>query len=287
MQFFRFLAFSNVYVSLGAAALTLYVMAWQSSNTNWTIIGFVFFATLFAYNIQRKLGKSNHSINFSEQDTWTSKHNGLIHFIIIFSFLGCSYFFLQLPYHSSWLIVLLAVLSLLYVLEIKSFPSLRMLPFFKVFVVGFVWAGVVVLIPISINIENNSLFTWPIQLMTISVALFIFGESLPFDIRDLRLDKASSLQTFPIKFGVSKTKFFSALSICISFFFHAVLFFTEKLPFTFFLSFSLAAAISIFLIKQVNEQKQHLYYSLVLESILLLPFTFLFIFQTMQTWITT
>ncbi|MEQ8908273.1 MAG: UbiA family prenyltransferase [Vicingaceae bacterium] len=282
----HFIAFTNLYVSLGAAALSAYIMLWNSESINLKVLGFTFSATLFAYNFQRKIGESHQANFLSKQDQWAKGKKHLINFIILLSFTACFYFFSQIPKKSLWLILLLAILSLLYVLEIKSFPGLRKLPFIKVFVVGFVWGGATVLFPSSVSHLGWNPFDWPIQLMTVSLATFVFGESLPFDIRDLRLDNRSKLKTIPAKLGAKKTKLVAYLALILSFLLHLILFLTKMLPLPFLISFGLATITAFLIISRASFKKDALYYSLGLESVLLLPLLFLLIFQTLQAWIT-
>ncbi len=106
----------------------------------------------------------------------------------------------------SQIIVLLipGALSLLYVLPVfKNGKRLRDLDFLKIFVISFVWAGLTVLLPAATD-------TLP-EVSTTLIALFlerfiyIFAITLPFDIRDVEVDKITGVKTIAARIGIRNT----------------------------------------------------------------------------------
>ena len=104
------------------------------------------------------------------------------------------------------------LLTVLYVAPV--FPNkknLRSLAGIKIFIVGVVWSGMTVLVPL-VHIKGNLNFDFLIEM--IQRFLFIVVMMLPFEVRDLQYDDAA-LETIPQKIGVTRTKVFGSILLVI------------------------------------------------------------------------
>lgn len=89
--------------------------------------------------------------------------------------------------------------------------NLRNLSGIKIFVVGLVWAGVTVIVPVvaaEMTISGDVLFTFFQRILIVVVLI------LPFEIRDVPYDSLN-LKTLPQKLGVWNTKFLGELILLV------------------------------------------------------------------------
>lgn len=268
-----FIVYSNLFIAFCALALAVFSLQMLQFKPDNHLLAFIFSSTLFAYNFQRRLSLLYEQNNLnSEQNQWIQRNKQLSNVITVLSLLACFYFLYHLPHDTILLIAPLALISLLYVLRIGNKPALRNIPFLKGFVVAFVWGGSMVLLP-TLYFETNfiALFTLKNQSLSIALALFVFGQSLPFDIRDMGYDEADQLKTIPAKMGIQKTIWICWLSfglsaVIISYSYHFN--FISPLIFSTFL---ITLALTAGMVYLTKKQKHHLFYGLLLEGCLLLP----------------
>jgi len=272
----RYLVYTNVFISICAIALTSYsYLLFFGKLPEKNTLGFVFFATLFAYNFHRKVGRSHNpqKIN-SEKEKWLDGHQRLIYCLIFGSFGLATYYCYNLPKTVLVLIFPLGFLSIFYILEVSRLPSLRSLPFLKIFIISFVWGGVTVLLPLLESTSFEALFGWEGQLFAVVVALFVFAETLPFDVRDVEEDRLDGLKTLPQRIGIKKSKNLSIFIYILSFILFTILIKSDTNQLLFLLSYGLSLIYSIFWILRINTKRHELFYSLAIESTLCMPLVF-------------
>src|SRR5690606_39484239 len=80
--------------------------------------------------------------------------------------------------------------------------GLRTIPFLKLFLIAFVWAGSSIGL---LLVVHHSLIQY--QLLFFSVFFFVIGITIPFDIRDKSTDE-SGLKTIPQVIGILPSKIF-------------------------------------------------------------------------------
>lgn len=269
----NFIVYSNLFIAFCALALSLFTLRILAYENEAPLLAFIFFSTLFAYNFQRKLSLIYHSTrDSSNQNRWINENKKWSNLITVFSFLASFYFLYQLPHETILLIAPLAIISLLYVLQIGNQPALRNIPFLKVFVVAFVWGGAMILLPIIyFEAHLSDLLSLKAQSLTLALALFVFGQSLPFDIRDIGYDQKQSLRTIPSKMGIAKTLLICWLSFALSIIVMSYAFISAYISQHSFLSFCLAILLSSLVIYFSKREKHHLFYGIVLESCLCIP----------------
>ncbi|MEM9991436.1 MAG: hypothetical protein AAF738_06695, partial [Bacteroidota bacterium] len=156
-------------------------------------------------------------------------------------------------------LVLPTLLSLAYVLPLlTSSRRLRDLHFIKIFLVATIWASVTVLLP-ALEMGKLMLSSNKIFLIFLERAFFIFAITLPFDIRDLKIDAHTAVKTIPSEIGVKRTKQLAYLALCLAF---ITAYFNFQL-YTYTLSGWLAIGISIFstgIFVRYSEFAKHDYY---------------------------
>lgn len=155
----------------------------------------------------------------------------------------------------------LGMLSFCYSLPFKNL-GLRTVPFLKLFLIAFVWAGssVGLLLVVHYDLVNY-------QYLMVAIGLFVIGITLPFDIRD-KLTDNTNLKTIPQIIGFKKSKVVSVFSIILS----GVFFYLEFLSFTtMVVQWWLAMLIPLFLILKTKEESSHFYFSFWIEGCSMIP----------------
>lgn len=200
--------YSNVYIAAAAVALT-----WQTQLILFgefeldTLSVLVFFATMFIYASHRLIGLFSvkkflkegrfHIINTYKNHIWI--YTGI-------AVIGLIYAFFQVSFRVQLALVLPGLISLGYVIPFLGFKKnrklrLRDLNWIKIFLIAIVWAYVTVILPI---IEIRSV-SWSDVLIFVERAVFIFMITLPFDIRDLKVDQYNNVKTIPAVYGIPFT----------------------------------------------------------------------------------
>jgi 4-hydroxybenzoate polyprenyltransferase len=209
-RIFDYVLFSNVFIALGAVSLTYSSITQLQLNTsNKTYLMLVFFATLFIYNFQRLFYKRNHTNN-SIRRIWINKNQQLVKLHAALGFVGTCITFLYCDYN---LLFYLSPLLLLSIAYFTPFIKLRKYPLLKLLTLVLVWTMVTATIPLLLANEpiNAS------HLLHITERfLFLTAICIPFDIRDLKIDKEDNIQTLPHILGESTATRIGLLCLCIS-----------------------------------------------------------------------
>ena len=127
----------------------------------------------------------------------------------IFLFLGLEFY---LPY-SSWIILFFTLLLvLLYCLPLPGFKlNFRGFRGLKIHLVALSWVLTTVFLPLSVSGQSLNEFS---MVYGVQRYLFVLVATLPFEIRDLKLDDPN-LSTWPQKWGVQKTQWLGGLLLLL------------------------------------------------------------------------
>ena len=200
---------SNLHVGLAAACLTwitLDVVGFSNVNT----LIFVMTSTVLSYNFIR-LQRQN-ELESSYQN-WVEKNRNPIWAISLI----CAVLVLTLSFQlkSSAFLILIpsALITFFYGSKISknSRLTLRDIAGIKIVTIALVWALVTVLFPLlqeQLSFDKNTWITF------VQRFLFVFAITIPFDIRDLQIDR-KGMKTLPLFFGTQFAKYigFTALFI--------------------------------------------------------------------------
>lgn len=200
--------YSNLWIALCAAAQVYqYKLIFSASQILDLFILFVFCSTLSLYAIHRVVG-INKVKSFISLERFAVISNYRKHIFLYGSVgaIGAAYLFFTLPTRVQIGLIIPGLLSLLYVLPVLAKQlRLRDIAFLKIFLVAGVWASVMILLPALYYHEGFSIIMIP---LFIEKFLFIFLITLPFDIRDRKVDLSSNLKTLPGNFDPNKIKTF-------------------------------------------------------------------------------
>jgi len=214
-QIFDFYINSSIHVALSAFALSYITLIKFEQPFDFWVLNFIFFATITGYNFVKYFGLAK--FHHRSLASW-------LKIIQIFSML-CFLLMCFCAWHLQWeslaYIAIFGVITFLY--AIPFFPkrffmdkqkNLRSIGGLKVYVIGLVWSGVTVLLPL---LNGNFQFNDDVWLTAFQRFIFVIVLMLPFEIRDLKYDSLK-LSTIPQTIGVKKTKTIGILLTMVFFF---------------------------------------------------------------------
>ena len=205
LKLFYFLINTNIFISLGAVALTLQTQVQLGMRVQFhPYLSLLFFATIFDYNLHRLITVlTNKEALISNKHKWVHKNLLLFYLLVAFSVTG----FIWTVFYAATKVLItlapLAVLTIFYSFPVfknqKNIFRLREIPCLKIFLISFVWAASTIFLPI---IQSAAQFNKEhVLIMFIERFLFVFAITIPFDIRDMRVDAKENLKTIPILIG--------------------------------------------------------------------------------------
>jgi len=150
---------------------------------------------------------------------------------------------------------------------------LRDFPFIKIFLVVFVWSCTTFFLPFFQLGNINFLEKKDIWFGFISRFLFIFSITIPFDIRDRRLDVSRRIKTFPVLYGVQQSKNIALISL-VGCTIASILFFLfgEKLNQYEFTSLIVSLIITAIVILFTNEKRSEYFFDILVEGTIIIQF---------------
>jgi len=261
----------NLWIALGAVALTLNFYCIINESPNLNVLGFVFSSTLFTYNFQRLL-KIYFKINLSgDRVEWILAHKILVYILTLISLIATLYFTF-LFFESVWgLFMISGIISFFYVWKIPFIKgyNLRDVPGVKIYLIAVVWVLVCVLMPTILSeLIEVSFNTFLVALASFA---FIVSITIPFDIRDIDLDEKSK-KTIPQLIGVKSAVYLSIGLIIFS-----------QILLQYLISFNAGIWIfipsAIFILFQSEKTQPELFFSGLVDGLLILQLVLLYMFK--------
>ncbi len=264
---FRFYINSSIHVALAICALVQVTFVKFNVTDKYTFLIFCFLGSVTAYNFVKysKVSKLYHR-------RLTRSMKG-IRILTGISFISFLYFASKMSYETLLYMAPFIVLTVLYAVPV--FPNkrnLRSIAGIKIFIIGLVWAGITVLVPV-IHVEGNLDFDFLIEM--IQRFLFIVVMMLPFEIRDLEYDN-EELETVPQMIGVTRTKVFGSVLLVLFLLLTAV---KDDLTSVEILSTILISTLSLLFLWGTDRKQSEYYCSFWVEGV---PFMWLAILLILQ-----
>ncbi|OIQ28084.1 MAG: hypothetical protein BM564_10160 [Bacteroidetes bacterium MedPE-SWsnd-G2] len=207
MQFFskvlNFFINSSIHVALAAFALGWVTLIEFDVPFSESVLYFIFFGTITAYNFVKYFGLAK----FHHRSLTNSLKQ--IQIFSFFAFLFMCYYAAQLELKTIVYVGVLGLVTILY--AIPFFPrkhfldgnkNLRSISGMKIYIIGIVWAGITVFIPLlnaGVSFGHDPIITFAQRFLIVMVLV------LPFDIRDMTYDHLK-LGTLPQSIGLKRTK---------------------------------------------------------------------------------
>ena len=268
-RFIDLILYSNFFIAACAVAMTLQTQLLLQNEFEITspIVILVFCATLVIYALHRLVGM------FKVQDFIGEGRYYIINkfksHIWIYAILGVligAYYFFQVSQIVQIVIVVPALCSLGYVLPIfGKGKKLRLRDFsgLKIFMVAIVWAYVTVLLPaLELGIWNSKVL-W----VFIERSLFVFAITLPFDIRDLKVDGHNEVQTIPSWIGITKTIQLAGVLLLL---FLIIVFYIYSIPV--FIAMLISALSTLYFVYLSPKQTHDYFFTALMDGTMILQF---------------
>jgi len=280
-KFVNLLLFGNFWIALCAVAMTWQTELLLFEEIAWTpLTGFAFFSTLFLYAVHRIVGlvkvkpfleKYRYAVIYSFRNH--------IKFYALLGGVGALYFFFSLSFANQLLLVIPSILSLGYVLPfVKGQKRLRDFDYIKIFLIAIVWGIITVLMPI---LQRTTILELPHLFILLERMFFIFAITLPFDIRDLKIDAHMDVKTIPGRIGIQKTKQLARFSLLIVLLL-AVMnwnWFIGDYSFNNLLSIFFSCCITLLLIEKSDQTDADYFFTGLMDGTMILQFIFVFFFN--------
>lgn len=187
---------ASLHVAFATTALVGITNYYARLSVNWSILLFVFCATMSSYNIIKYLGYVLTNQNYKN----TLK---AIIGVTGFGLAICLYFFFTFKPVTQIAIGFFGFLNVLYVFPLgKSLSNLRNAAGIKIYIVSICWAGVTLLLPL---LEAGLDITTDVILKFFQRFILILILILIFEINDMKYDDLR-LKTVPQSIGISPTK---------------------------------------------------------------------------------
>lgn len=208
----KWFVYSNLWISFNVVAFYLYCSDVLNLKVVPVYAVLIFLGTLFAYNFQRLLkdkGDFEKAVK-SERHQWIHSHQNLITFLSVFSgLISFSLGIYILPLNLLLLSAPFIVVVLFYARSDRRLKSLRNLPVAKIFLISIVWVFAVIGLPVLGARWPLMMVDWVVLILAFA---YVFVLCIPFDIRDVRVDK-ETVKTIPSLMGVEKTKVYTVILI--------------------------------------------------------------------------
>lgn len=244
---------------------------------NW-LLGLIFFATLFIYALHRIIGISKVS-EFREMERYAiiEKFKNHITFYALVSGIGGAICFWNVSFAIQLSLIVPGIISLGYVVPFLSGKKrLRDFNHIKIFLIAIVWSWVTVFLP---ALELGVATTLPVGLMILERAIFIFAITLPFDIRDLKVDSHSKVQTIPAVIGIEKTKKLGTASLTFALLAVILNWYSAGYNVKILLGLFVSFLSTWFFIRQSDKIKHDYFFTGVIDGTMIFQFLLVWVFS--------
>jgi len=206
---------SSIHVALSVYSLSWLTLIEFDVSYDENVLCFVFYATITGYNFVKYFGIAK--FHHRSLTNWLKS----IQLFSFLCFLLMCYYGFQLDRITIFYIVLFGIVTFLYAIPflpkrlfLDRQHNLRSIGGLKIYLIGLVWSGVTVFLPL---INNDYLLDADVIITGIQRYVFIIVLMLPFEIRDLRYDSLK-LSTVPQTIGVKQTKVIGVMLLVVFFF---------------------------------------------------------------------
>ncbi len=175
------------------------------ATPNYLLLFFIFSSTVFLYLLHRLIGLQKiNAYRSIQRFQMIHRFRRVVIGYAALAALGSAVTYFLLPSAIQWSMIVPAVLSFAYVLPfLTKGKRLRDIHGVKIFMVAAVWAWVSVLLPaLDLHVWQSATIWW----MVLERICFIFAITLAFDIRDLKIDQKTALNTLPAYLGIKGSK---------------------------------------------------------------------------------
>jgi len=266
--------YGDFWIAAAAVAMTLQTQFVISGTISFTpLIAFVGFSTWMLYALHRIIGLKKVRI-FTDTGRYAVIERYKKH-ILFYAVLGCvgaivSFFYLSFRVQVA--LVLPALISLGYVMPILGGEKrLRDLNNLKIYLIAVVWAWITVALPLLDM--GKLLIDIPASILFLSERmLFVFAITLPFDIRDLKVDGHTGVQTIPTQIGIKRTKILASTVFFIVLILAAINLSLDNYSVSIFIALAISCASANWLVQRCDQVIDDYYFTGLIDGTMVLQF---------------
>ncbi|PZD76497.1 hypothetical protein [Mesonia sp. K7] len=194
---FDFYINSSLHVALSVLSLAVVTVLKFDVQIESRVLVFIFLASVTGYNFVKYAGIARF------QHRRLTPNLKIIQVFSLLVFLGLGYVFFLQKIEVILTAISLGIFTAFYAIPfLPGAKNLRSLQSLKIFVIGLVWTGTVVLMPLAGKVD---LISKDVLYYFIEIFLLVLVLMFPFEIRDLKFDD-ENLKTLPQVLGIKKTK---------------------------------------------------------------------------------
>ncbi len=251
---------TSIFIALCASSAVLASYSTFAIKIDWHVVVFVTAATLFTYNLQRRLGPLSKPESFRQTKS----------VLMIVGAVGMVFSISSLSLVQIFLYASMGLLSFLYAqpffpLNRKILP-LRNIPFVKLWVIVLVWVLSTYALPLFSVFIDIGTSGW--VLFFSQQFFFIAALTIPFDIRDMHSDDPFQ-KTLPMIVGVKKSMQLAIVFCTISLGSVVVNYFLGNLPLEIAGAYGLSLSITFYVLK-FGPKSSRLYHIIYVDGLILL-----------------
>jgi hypothetical protein len=261
-----FLLYSNLFISLCAAAITIETYLLRFPEINWIYVSFTFFSTLVFYDFPSLFfAKEAFSTDESERHKWINENKKTLGLFLILGVIGTSITIFLFPLKFILSFIPIAIIAFAY-----FFPQthLRSIAGLKGGVITFVWTAVTCIYPMLLHSfpesDHKYFFYGYNGLLMAQRFFFILPLCITFNVRDMEADKSAGIRTVPLAYGIQATKIICLLSLFL---------FTAFLRFPFGkieIALLVSAIVTAIFILGTSKSRSEYFYSFWIDGMILL-----------------
>lgn len=264
----NFVIYSNCWIALGALAALEQTRSILNEAFRLDLLSlFIFSATLVIYAVHRIIGIQNMASFFTnERFQVIATYRSHIFIYGVIGLIVSAYCFLNLDLYVQLFLIAPSILSLAYVLPVfGKGKRLRDYHYIKIFTIAIVWGWLTVLLPFW---YQGLPFVEEVWYLFVERVFFVFAITLPFDIRDLEVDKRKGVRTLPSILGIKKTIQVGFSLLFAAFIISLLLYLDSYYTLPVFIMLTISYLLTGFLIQWSNPSRHDYFFSGLMDGTL-------------------
>ncbi len=270
IQIADYLIFGNIFIAVCAILMSYYTFVVFNSSLNYTLFGFIFFATISSYSFHSYLPTSEKE--YSDKVSWVLRHKNYLLISLIAGAIT-STIFLYFLRQDFKLILTLIVFTVLYSspkIKFENFTFFKRFGTAKTLYLAAIWTLVTVSLPLTMITSFNSNAG---ILFFLNRFFLIYTVCILFDLKDKDYDIQRGIKS--IVTILNEKKIHNILITCIILFFiTSAAFYIFNSSIIIIASLIIPGIVLFFLLKRSKETKSDYWFSFALDGIMMLSSVF-------------
>lgn len=266
VQIVNYFVFGNIFIALCAVLMSYYTFAVFNSPINFTLLGFIFFASISSYSFHSYLPTTEKE--YSQKVKWSLPRRNYFAALLITGTIGATIFLFFIEQDLK-LILALVLFTVLYSspkIKFEKFTFFKRFGTAKTLYLAAIWTLVTVSLPLHV-IESD---TGPSAILFFSNRFFlIYAICILFDLKDKDYDIQRGIKSIITILDEKKIELL--FFICIALFFiSSLIFYIFRDSGLTVLTLIAPGALLLFLFQKSKETKSDYWFSFFLDGIMML-----------------